>query len=391
MGRRGAVALALMAGVLAAGCGDKGKDKQEPAKLNGTVAFGVLAPTAREGELGVRGKDLLDGAQMAADEINADGGVLGRKVELQVVDDACDPIVAYEAGKTFMSDGTDIAGVIGGMCNEAAAREIPTVDSTGKPFLVTSATADGLVSEELQSTFLMNGTLYQQALSSVFWMNYQEAERLAVVQDDTADSKSIATQAIGLLDGQPKVVSLQTLAPDGPKLKTLAKAAVASKPDFVLWTGAPEPGGQLIKALRAEGFKGTFSTTAASESDAFLTAAGTAADGTFVMATSSPLNTPMASTFRDAFKAKFNRDPGFDAQQAYDSVRTIAHAANKAKSLDGPKMVAKINELDATFVNSLGVVRFARDHTLLYDNRVILKVKGGEFTWERSLRTDSLG
>jgi branched-chain amino acid transport system substrate-binding protein len=37
------------------------------------------------------------------------------------------------------------------------------------------------------------------------------------------------------------------------------------------------------------------------------------------------------------------------------------------------------------------VVRFAHDHTLLYDNRVILKVKNGAFTWERSLRTDSLG
>jgi branched-chain amino acid transport system substrate-binding protein len=36
-------------------------------------------------------------------------------------------------------------------------------------------------------------------------------------------------------------------------------------------------------------------------------------------------------------------------------------------------------------------MRFARDHTLLYDNRVILKVKDGAFAWERSLRTDTLG
>ncbi len=54
-------------------------------------------------------------------------------------------------------------------------------------------------------------------------------------------------------------------------------------------------------------------------------------------------------------------------------------------------MVAKIPELDEKFANALGVVRFARDHTLLYDNRVILKVKGGKFTWDRSPRTDSLG
>jgi branched-chain amino acid transport system substrate-binding protein len=387
--RRGAIALALMAAV-ATGCGDK-KDKPETAQLKGTITFGVLAPTERQGELGVRGDDLTDGVRMAVDELNANGGVLGRKVDLQIVDDACDAQVAYEAAKAFISDGDDVAGVLGGMCDAAAEREISTIDSTGKPFLVTSATADGLVSEELQSTYMMSGTLYQQALSSAFWMNYEEAERLAVVQDETPESKSIAKQAIGLLEGQPKLVSLQTLEPDGPSAKTLAKAAIASKPNFVLWTGGAQKGGELVKALRAAGYKGAFSATAASESPAFLAAAGKAGEGATVMATASPQNTPTAADFRAAFNAKYQREPGFDAQQGYDALRTLAHAATSAKSTDGAKMVAKMTELDPKFVNALGVVRFARDHTLLYDNRVILKVKDGEFTWERSLRTDSLG
>ena len=64
-----------------------------------------------------------------------------RKVELNVVDDACDAGVAYEAAKAFLSDGSgQTAGVIGGMCDEAAEREVPVIDSTGIPFLVTSAT-----------------------------------------------------------------------------------------------------------------------------------------------------------------------------------------------------------------------------------------------------------
>lgn len=390
MGRTGAAALTIAAALAVAGCGGK-KDKPETAALKGTVTFGVLAPTAREGELGVRGKDLTDGAQMAADELNANGGVLGRKVELQIVDDACDPLVAYEAGKAFISDGDGVAGVIGGMCDGAAERTIATVDSTGKPFLITSATADGLVSDELQGTYMLNGTLYQQALSAAFWMNYEEAERLAVVQDETPESKSIAKQAVGLLEGQPKLVSLQTLEPDGPDVETVAKAAIASKPNFVLWTGGATKGGELVKALRENGFKGTFTATAASEQPEFLAAAGEAGEGAFVMATASPQNTPMAQDFKAAYSAKFQREPGFDGQQAYDAIRTLAHAANKAKSTDGAKMVAKMTELDPNHVNALGVVRFANDHTLLYDNRVILKVKGGEFTWERSLRTDSLG
>ena len=93
---------------------------------------------------------MTDGAQLAVDEINAGGGVLGRKVELQMVDDACSAQVAYEAAKAFLSDGV-VAGVIGGMCDEAAEREVPVIDSTGIPFLVTAATANDLVSQGLRS------------------------------------------------------------------------------------------------------------------------------------------------------------------------------------------------------------------------------------------------
>ncbi len=389
MGRRGAIALVLLA-VLAAGCGGKDK-KSGKAELKGTVTLGLLGPFERPGELGTRAKDLTDGAQLAVDEINAGGGVLGRKLELQKVDDACSADVAYEAAKAFLSDSV-VAGVVGGMCDEAAAREVPVIDSSGIPFLVTAATANDLVGKDSASTFLMNGTVYQQALSTVFWMNYKQAQRLAVLQDDTTESKELARQAIGLVDQAPKLVSLQTVEPGGQDLETIAEAAVASKPNFVLWTGAPGPGGALLKALRAAGYTGTFTATAASESPEFLAAAGAeAAEGAFITATAAAQNTPMADAWGAKFQARYQRPPGFDAQQAYDSVRTIAHGIQKAKSTDGPKVVESIEALDTRFVNSLGVVRFAADHTLLYDNRVILKVKQGAFTWERSLRTDSLG
>ena len=390
MVRKGAVVALVVTGLVVGGCGDS--KKADTPQLTGTLTFGVLAPIQRQGELGTRAKDLMDGANLAVNELNGSGGVLGKKVQLNVVDDACDAGVAYEAAKSFLSDGDDSAvGVIGGMCDIAAEREVPVIDSTGIPFLVTSATQNGLVSEDLQSSFQMNGTVYQQALSSTFWMNYKEAARLAVVQDDSAESKALAREAIGLIDKTPKLVSLQTVEPGGQKLETIAEAAVAAKPNFILWTGGPQKGGELIAALRDAGYKGTFTVTAGNEDPAFLAAAGTAGEGTYVMATATAQNTPMASEWADRFEAAYGRAPGFDAQQGYDSIRTLAHGVARAKSTDGAKVAAQISTLDMKFVNALGVVRFAHDHTLLYDNRVILKVKNGAFTWERSLRTDSLG
>src|SRR3954469_11573992 len=242
VGRRGAIALALMA-ALAAGCGGKDK-KAEQVELKGTVAFGVLAPTS--GEVATRGSDLVDGAKLAAHDLNAGGGVLGHKVELQIVDDGCGGAVAYEGAKAFITEGGDVAGVVGGVCTEAAETEIPVIESTGRPFLITSATADNLVSKDLKSTYWMTGTNYQQALSATYWMNYARSKRLAVVQDETPQSKDLAHQAIGLVDQVPKLVSLQTLEPGGQDVETIAKAAIAAKPDFVLWTGGPQKGGELV-------------------------------------------------------------------------------------------------------------------------------------------------
>ena len=71
-------------------------------------------------------------------------------------------------------------------------------------------------------------------------------------------------------------------------------------------------------------------------------------------------------------------------------VEVAAEHADLAKTYDH-RFVLGLGISHRHFVNSLGVVRFAHDHTLLYDNRVILKVKDGKLTWDRSLRTDSLG
>jgi branched-chain amino acid transport system substrate-binding protein len=390
--RRGAIALALVAAVAVAGCGGK-KKQEQPAELKGTVTFGVLAPTQRTGEIGLRGKDLIDGAQLAVAEINASGGVMGRKLQLEVVDDACDTQVSYEAAKAFLSDSDGVAGVIGGMCDEVTEREVSVIDSTGLPFLVTGGTDDAVISDGLQSTYWMTGTNYQQGLSSMFWMNYQEATRLAVVQDDSVHSKDLAQRTIAAIGKDaPKVVSLQTIEPDGPTVKVIARAAVAAKPDHVLWTGAAAAGGELLAALREAGYEGGFSATAASEDPAFLAAAGEAAEGAFVMATAKPSNLalPGAEKWKASFTAKYKREPRFEAQQGYDSVRVLEHAIERAKSTDPAPMLKAMTTIDPAFTNSMGVVRFAADHRLLYDNRVILKVKGGAFTWERSLRTDAL-
>ena len=389
MRRLAAAAVALLA--IAAIVGAWKLSTGGGTKLEGKLTFAVLAPSSAGGTLAARGQDLADGAEMAAAEVNDHGGLLGHKLAVEVVDDACSPLIAYEAAKSI-AEGGGFAAAVGGTCDDAAAREIPVLDAGGVPFLVTTANRADLITPDLASTYLTNGTIYQQALSAVYWMNYRHAQRLAILGDTSPDSQALAKNAIRLIDQAPRLVSLQTIRAGRRDLDTEAKATVASRPDFVYWTGSATSGGALVRALREAGFKGTFTASAASESRGL----------------------PGRSRSRGS-RGRVrhrHREPAKPAERVVVATalpgRVSPHARarcpagvrrrTRARPGDAPGRrhrrhsrsrdnLPKLSEKLTTF---LGVVRFARDHTLLYDNRVILVVKNGDFAWERSLRTDSL-
>ena len=174
-------------------------------------------------------------------------------------------------------------------------------------------------------------------------------------------------------------------------LRLEAKAALASRPDFVFWTGSAAGGGALARALHELGFKGTFTASAASESSEFLAAAGPdGAERAFVTATAAPRNLPAADAWRARFRAAYGREPGLDALQAYDAVRALAQGARQANDTSAARIAAQLPRLNSTLKTFIGPIRLASDHTLVYDNRVILVVRHGAFAWERSLRTDAL-
>jgi branched-chain amino acid transport system substrate-binding protein len=365
------------------GCGLVGSSKGKP-KLRGEIAFGVLAPLS--GDLAERGKDLADGAALAAAELNDAGGVLGRRLVLKVVDETCTAAAGKVAAVQMVSE--DVVAVVGGVCEDSTAAAVDTLAQTQIPFLIAAANRDDLVSAE-QPAFLLNGTPYMQALSAVHWMAYNSAQRVAIVDDESAGSQLLTKHAIQALDVAPEVASRQTVPAGSLDMQQTAKVALVSEPDFVYWTGSAAAGGALLKALREAGFDGIFTASGQSEDPTFLETAGAAADGAYVVATAGPHNVPGAKEWVEKFTTQYQHEPGFDALQGYDGVRALAQAVVQTGDTAGTGIVAQLQRLDDSFTTFLGPLRFAPDHTMTYDNRVILVVRSGAFSLERTLRTDN--
>ncbi|WP_028057836.1 ABC transporter substrate-binding protein [Candidatus Solirubrobacter pratensis] len=365
--------------VLLAGCGGE-KKPAAPANpwTRGDISFGVLAPLQD-----ARGKDLVDGATLAAEDLNIRGGVLGKRVRVRSLDDGCNAASSRASAEQLANQ--PLGGVLGGICASAASA---AARALSLPFLVTSANSPRIVSAKRTPTaYLTNGTPYQAALAAVHFLVLQQARTLATVSASDKASKTLAGQVLGLASPAPKAVSEQTLDPASADYAQIARTAVAAKPDTVYFAGPAEASGKLAAALHEAGFDGDFVASAESESPGFLAAAGEAAEGAFVIAPASPQNLPEAAAWTKRFTTRFKQPPGRDAMLAYDALRALAQAVTQTGKVDPKLNSAQLPKLAESYGGFLGGLQFAADHTVLYDSNIALKVSGGSFKLANALRS----
>src|SRR5258705_7612131 len=98
------IGFAILA-LIAVGCGGSSSNSGDSSKFR----VGLEAPLT--GEQSVLGKGMLRGAELAATQLNAGKGTLGRQVEIVPIDDAADPETGVEAAKDAIAGGLD--GIVG--------------------------------------------------------------------------------------------------------------------------------------------------------------------------------------------------------------------------------------------------------------------------------------
>jgi branched-chain amino acid transport system substrate-binding protein len=344
----------------------------------GDIHFGVLAPLS--GGEAARGRDLVDGARLAAADLNARGGVLGKRVRVDALDDGCDAARSRQSARELA--GRTLGGALGTICDSAASAAASTLGD-GLPFLVTSANAKRVV-RGAPTAYLTQGTPYQAALATVHFLAYQDAQRLAVVSGTAAADVRLSKQVVGLAAPAPVPVSEQHL--DDPV--EAARIAVAGRPDAVYYAGPAESAGRLVAALRADGFRGRFVASAQSDSPAFLRAAGGSGQGAFVIAPATPQNLPAAGAWAKRFARRFGHAPGRDAMLAYEGLRSLAQAVTQSGRIDPRANSSELFRLQDDYRDFLGEpLQFAADHTVKYDDNIALQVSAGAFKVDSTLRS----
>ena len=139
----------LLAGAAGLGAAALGAPGRVLAQGTGPIRIGVLLPLT--GSQATYAPDCQLSAQIAADQINAAGGLLGRKLEIVFRDDKANPNAAIAAAKELMGEGINL--FVGGL-NTPSALAIAGIMPDSKAALITiGSVADSLTHESFNRNF----------------------------------------------------------------------------------------------------------------------------------------------------------------------------------------------------------------------------------------------
>jgi ABC-type branched-subunit amino acid transport system substrate-binding protein len=304
-----------------------------------TIKIGVLLDLS--GDLGPMGGRMLNGARLAAEEINAAGGVLGKQVELKEEDGQTDPAAGLERVKKLIEiDGVQV--IVGPMISGTSKLAIPYAKEHKVPCITMSATAfelselegtewffracllDDAQGRVLSDVVIENGysrlativlnNLYGKGVQKALVEGLQEkgwkGQVVAEVEYDEA-KKDYRTELGQIKDNNPDVVLLVSYADDGI---IIFKQALDMGLDNIAWLGCDgNYGSGLFKEPRSAEFM----------EKAIVAGTRTVGFGTTY------------DQFVTKYTEKFGEAPEIYCDTTYDAVWASAKAIQAAGKYDG--------------------------------------------------------
>jgi branched-chain amino acid transport system substrate-binding protein len=277
------------------------------------------------------GLGMLHGAQLAAREINAAGGVLGRQVEIIPIDDAADPTVGVTAANAAIRAGLD--GVVGPYNSGVGLQTLPLyIKDKLVPLRFTSSTSTEGFGVTLQPMNDQISPIAVQALTT-----WQKNTSVAIVFDNStaytqgADMSLVAgLEAVGV-NVSANIAITPSADNDPLVIQNAVAQALASHPTGVYADLYYPEGALMADDMLAAAPGMNCLADYASAAVGYVTNAGIpAVQNCPVLGVPAPADFAGSAPYVSAFEAMFNAPPGLWSPYAFDSVNLLVQSAVKA-------------------------------------------------------------
>src|SRR3990167_10390300 len=302
--------------------------KKSPEKETGPIKIGFMGPFT--GDLANIGKNAQAAVQIAEEEINAGGGILGRTLEVVYEDDQCTGAPAANAVSKLINTDKVVA-ILGSVCSGATLGAAPIAEAAKVPMLSYCST-NPTVSQAGDYIFRNVPSDFFQANYAANYLMGKGMKNVALLtsKDDWGDGlKKAFTDAFTKAGGL--IVSSDSFDPASKDLKAQLTTIKGMNVDAVYFAGYTDPSIAGLKQAHDLGIKAQFFGADAWDDTKIWSELGTLGDGAMF--------TVVGTNSTDAFKAKMKEKLGKDdiiycSNYAYDGLKIVGSAIEKADSVD---------------------------------------------------------
>ncbi|MDB5548900.1 MAG: putative branched-chain amino acid transport system substrate-binding protein [Tardiphaga sp.] len=325
-----------------------------PAQAADPIKIGVIAEAQA-----IAGASIPQAAQLAAEEINAKGGIDGRQIEVVIYDNhssSADSVRAFQ--RAVNEDKVNV--VIGSYISEVVLALMPWASRLKTPFITPGAASNEITKavnkdyEKNKYTFhgyLTSGALATSVCDAAkdLLVDAKKMKTAVIMSEDAAWTKPLD---VGYQECLPKI-GLKVLdhirfSPDTTDFTPIFNKIEGLKPDVII-TGISHVGVQPTVQWKNQQVPiPMLGISSQATNSTFGKDTNNAAFGVLYQGVSGPgvAVTPKSVPFADAFKAKFGNYPSYAGYTAYDEVYFIADAVKRAGSTEADKLVTALEATD---------------------------------------------
>lgn len=342
-----------------------------------TIKLGVAG--AHSGDLASYGIPSIRAAQLVVDDINAKGGVLGKKVEILTEDDVCKPEVATNTATKLVSMKVDV--VLGHICSGATKAALGIYKDANIVVMSPSATNPALTQSGDYPNFYRTiaSDDAQAKLDVDFALNVLKLKKIAVIHDKGDYGKGFAEFAKKFIEesGKAEVVLYEGVTPGAVDYSAVVQKVKRSGAEAVIFGGYHPEASKIVTQMRKKRLDTIFISDDGVKDDTFIKVAKKYAEGVYASGPKDTSKNPLNIAAVKAHKDKYGEDKGAFFENAYSATLALLNAIEKAGSTDYD---AVSKALKTEWVETpIGKIKFDERGDAIGAGFSVYQVKDGQF------------
>ncbi len=338
------------------------------------VTIGLAGPVT--GQYASFGQQMRYGGELAVADVNAAGGVLGKKLTLDIGDDACDPKQARAIAEKFAA--AQVPFVAGDYCSSSS---IPASEAyaDGNVLQITPASTNPAFTERgLWNTFRVCGRDDQQgAVAGAYLAAHYKGKNIAILQDKSTYGKGLADETKKALNAAGVKEKMYEAYTQGEKdFNALVSRLKAAAIDVVYVGGYHTEAGLILRQMRDQGMKAQMMSGDAIATNEFWSITGPAGEGMLFTFGPDPRKKPAAAAVVKRFKDK-GIDPEGYTLYTYAAIQIWSQAAARAKTFDATKVAVAMH--GGSFDTVLGPIAYDKKGDITKIDYVVYRWHNGGY------------